>query len=513
MKLELLGTATRNAALDLSDARGLVAFVSDPDALWREYMAAIRAALASRGRLRGRGSVVSVGAVGRGGRGRRGARTVATVGSADFESLLEKMLAAHALRREEFAAVWLGTGRAETWQSAAVVLLNGPETTRRARGDRGAAGGGAGGPDEDRPGHAPSHDTSATAWVRRLIREGTSDVQRLARAQVGTAELEARANELREAAAVKRGDAEAAAMAWVRERQDAETRLLLYRDRERELRERLKRIRDAGRDAGCVNCGRPLEDRLDAVREARREEWEDVVQDGKWWRRRRDQLELKPDELKEIESRALSLSAEIEDLSEELERRKVQALELAAATERLTRLRELEARIREGTGRTRQTEDVNRDEAVRLVETARERVRAKVHAKLIALTGGRFAGAFPELYADWLAGNRGSGEDAAVLETAARITLAEIAVDTGVALGSVLLPAGLERLNGEDLPRTLADLARLARRIPLVLVKATPRVAAGAPESFDLLYSLEGTGKGQRVRRRRPGPAALWLQG
>ncbi len=509
MKLELLCTATRTAALELSDARGLVAFVSDPDALWREYMAAIRAALASRGRLRGRGSVVSVGAEGRGGRGRRGAPAVATVGSADFESHLEKMLAAHALRREEFAAVWLGTGRAETWLSAAVALLNGPETTRRARGDLGAVGGGAGG----RPDHAPARDESAAAWVRRLIREATSDVQRLARAQVGTAELEAREKELREAAAVKRGDAEAAAMAWVRERQDAEIRLLLYRDRERELRERLKRIRDAGRDAGCVNCGRPLEDRLDAVREARREEWEDVVQDGKWWRRRRDQLELKPDELKEIESRALSLGAEIEDLSEELERRKVQALEVAAATDRLTQLRELEARIAEGTGRTRQKEDANRDEAVRLVEAARERVRAKVHARLIALTGGRFAGAFPELYADWLAGNRGSGEDSAVLETAARITLAEIAVDAGVALGSVVLPAGLERLNGEDLPRTLADLARLARRIPLVLVKATPRVAAGAPESFDLLYSLEDTGKGQRVRRRRPGPAALWLQG
>ena len=110
-------------------------------------------------------------------------------------------------------------------------------------------------------------------------------------------------------------------------------------------------------------------------------------------------------------------------------------------------------------------------------------------------------------------GNRGSGESTAALEASARIALAEIALDAGMQLGSVLLPAGLERLNDEDLPRALADLARLAQRIPLVLVKATPPVAAGAPESFDLLYRLQDTAKGVRIRRQRPGLATLWLQG
>ena len=488
MKLELLSTATRAAALNLKDARGLVAFVSDSGTAWGEYLAAIRAALASRGRLRGRGSIVRVGRDGHRGPGTRDGPAVATVGSADFESFLETILAAHALRREEFAAVWLGTDAPRPGLSAAVALLHGPVTTRRIRGGDGAAGSGAQGELDgarfgDPPADASGSDPSAASWVRRLIRQATSDMQRLTRAQIGTAELEARSKELRMAAAVKRGDAEAALMAWVRERQDAETRLLLYRDREKELRERLKRIRKAGRDTGCVNCGRPLDERLDAVKQARREEWEDVVQDGKWWRRRRDQIELKPDELREIESRVLSLNAESEDLSEELERRKVQALELAAATERLEQLRELEARIAAGSGRARRS-DVDRDEAARLVETTQRRVRAKIHAKLVALTGGRFAGAFPELYADWVAGNRGNGEDSAALETAARITLAEIAVDAGMVLGSVLLPAGLERLNGEDIHRALADLARLAKRIPLVLVKATPRVAApGLPRA------------------------------
>lgn len=462
MKPEALGTAARAAALELTGARGLVACVADTDTVWGEYMAAIRAALASRERPE------------------------------------------HALRRDEFAAVWLGTGPAETWLSAGVALLQGPASARGVAARGGPAGDGAK--------ELPAGAVSAAAWVQRLVRDATSDVQRLARAQAGTAELEGRWRELREAAAVKRGDAEAAAMAWVRERQDAETRLQLYRDREKELRGRLRKIREGGEDAECVNCGRPLGDRAGAVTEARREEWEDVVQDGKWWRQRRDQLELKPDELKEIESRALSLDAEIEDLSEEIERRKVRALELATASERLEQLRGLEARLGEGSGGA-QAGEAGRDDAGRSAEAARERVRAKVHARLVALTGGRFAGAFPELYAEWIAGGLGSGEDTAALEVAARITLAEIAIDAGVEMESVLLPTGLERLNGEDLPRALADLVRLAKRIPLVLVKATARVVAGAPESFDLVYRLENTGKGRRVRSQRPGLASIWLQG
>lgn len=467
MKPEALGTAARAAALELSGARGLVACVADTDTVWGEYMAAIRAALASRGRPD------------------------------------------HALRRDEFAAVWLGTGPAETWLSAGVALLRGPASARGVAARGGPAGAAAK--------ESPAGAVSAAAWVQRLVRDATSDVHRLTRAQVGTAELEGRCKELREAAAVKRGDAEAAAMAWVRERQDAETRLQLYRDREKELRGRLRKIREGGEDAECVNCGRPLGEGAGAVTEARREEWEDVVQDGKWWRRRRDQLELKPDELKEIESRALSLDAEIEDLSEEIERRKVRALELATASERLEQLRGLEARLAEGSGGAQaggaKAGEAGHDDAGRSAEAARERVRAKVHARLVALTGGRFAGAFPELYAAWIAGSLGSGEDTAALEVAARITLAEIAIDAGMELGSILLPTGLERLNGEDLPRALADLVRLAKRIPLVLVKATARVVAGAPESFDLVYRLENTGKGRRVRRQRPGLASIWLQG
>lgn len=521
MKLEVLRAATPTAAIDLRNAQGLVAFVSEDDAAWGGYLAALRASFAARGRLRGPGSVV------------RGEAAAATVGTAAFEAQIGKILAQHALRREEYAAVWLGTGPPRTWVAAAVALLQGPETTRRVR--EGAARGeaGAGGP--------PSRHGVDAGWLGELVREARADVERLTRQREGVGEAERRLGELRGEAAVVKGDAEAAAMAWVRERQDAETRLLLYRDREKELRGRLERIRDAGEDAACANCDRLLGDRVDAVRRARREEWEAVVQDGKWWRRRRSQLELKPEGLKALETRAISLNAEIDDLAEELQVRRTAAGELEAATGRLERLLALEARLsgewgaaagqgsagdvaaaaeqpaapvdaaRAGHGGA---PAVRRgDQRIRSVETARGRFRAAVHAKFVALGGGRFASAFPELYSGWTAGKRATGEAEAPLELAARITLAEMAAHAGVRLGSIVLPSGLERLGAEDLPRALAELVLLAKSVPLVLVKATPQVVAGAPECFDLLYRFEAMGKGSRIRRQRVGLATIWLQG
>ena len=112
-----------------------------------------------------------------------------------------------------------------------------------------------------------------------------------------------------------------------------------------------------------------------------------------------------------------------------------------------------------------------------------------------------------------MAGKRGGGEAEAALELAARITLADMAGRAGMRLGSIILPSGLERLGAEDLPRALAELVLVAKRVPLVLAKTTPQVVAGAPECFNLLYRFEATGKGSRVRRQRLGLATIWLLG
>ena len=492
MRISSLQAGSRGSVLDLRDARGLVGFVAEGDPLWGEFLAGLRAAFASRGRHGGPGPVVE------------GGDGPVRVGTPAFEAQLEPVLAAHGLRREEYGALWFGDGPPGTWLSAAGALLLGRVGAAEMRGGGGAGGGG--------ELHAGSADGLSARWVARAARDARSEVERLTRHQEEVEGLEARVRAAREEATVARGDAEADTMSWVRERQDAETRLLLYRDRERELRGQLKSMDEAGDDASCGRCGRELEDRAGPVREALREEWESVVQDGRWWRRRRDQLEGKPGDLRAAESRAVALDAEADSLAEELARCKTQGVELEAAARRLDELLELAARLRGGGGGAG-AGGGGEERRARLLSETRRRVRARIHGKVVALTGGRLLGAFPEIFVAWGGGGGRGGEDVAVLEVAARITLVELAVGAGVQLDSVVFPEGLDRLHREDRSRAVAALARLARRVPVVLVHAVPTVAAALPEYFDFLYSLGGTAEGGRIRRRRSGLGAVWLGG
>ena len=498
MRILTLQAGARGPVLDLRDSRGLVGLVCEDDPLWDELLAGLRVGFASKGRHRGPGVVVE------------GTDGAVRVGSRAFEARLEPVLAAGGLGRREYGAIWFGDGAARRWVGAGVALLLGPAGVDRirgggvARGERGVEGG--------------SAVDSPAVRAARLARDVRSDVDRLTGVREEVEEVEERLRGAREAATIARGDAEAGAMAWVRERQDAETRLLLYRDRERELREQLRSMDEAGEDGLCGRCGRELGDHAGPVREVLREEWESVVQDGRWWRRRRDQLEGKAGDLQAAERRVVALSAEVDGLSEELARRKGQLAELEAAARRLDELLELSARLRERRGGARRAGQeraeggaAGEEESARLLSETRRRVRARVHGKVVALTGGRLLGAFPELFAAWDGGGGRGGADVAVLEAAARITLAELAVGAGVRLDSVVFPDGLERLHAQDRSRVVAALARLARSIPLVLVCAAPWVVAAVPEYFDFVYRMGGAGDGGRIHRQRSGLGAVWL--
>lgn len=108
-------------------------------------------------------------------------------------------------------------------------------------------------------------------------------------------------------------------MEWHRERQDAETHLRAYRDRARELKLRLDSLQQSGDDSPCPTCGRHLNEHYQKVLEVLQEEWDSVVQDGKWWRRRSEQLVLMPEALREIEIRSIRMHAQVEALAEQVE--------------------------------------------------------------------------------------------------------------------------------------------------------------------------------------------------
>ncbi len=473
--------------VDLGGARGLVALVGGGESPWNAVADWLCAALATPGnRGSGRGSLPV---------DRTAERLEAAWRGTPLKRLAAEALAGAGLGGPEYAAVWFGAGPAETWLSAGAALAREPGSADGEQIAEPAANESGG----RRSGRPPA---ALARWFRRLVRETERDVARLEESQAGTDEMKARLARLREDAAEIQGDLEAATMNWVRARQDAETRLLLHRDRARELKEKLKEMERAGRDA--AGGAEPAGGLADAMK-ARRDEWDSVVRDGQWWRRRRDQLEDKPPEIKAAETRKLETESEIDSLSEDIERRRVQARELKYAQRRLHDLQGAGARIAPpGTPGSGSADDPP--------SGAAERFRERVHAKAVTITGGRVAGAFPELFAGWAEGGLRNGSDAAALELAARIALAELAVEADAPLGSVLLPRTLGALRGEDVARALAALAALAQRVALVLVGAPRRVVAAAPESFDfLLWANDGLDgrPSPTARRLRPAPARL----
>ena len=168
----------------------------------------------------------------------------------------------------------------------------------------------------------PFESTERLRQVRARIAELSGSSNQLV-------EVEGLLQERRATLAETEGDLEVQRMDWLRERQDAETTLHAYRSRARELRSRIQSLESAGSEAPCPTCGRLLQDHLEEVLGTLREEWDSVVQDGRWWRRRRDQLDAKPEPIQELETRALRLHAKIERDTERAERMRWAVQELA----------------------------------------------------------------------------------------------------------------------------------------------------------------------------------------
>ncbi len=137
--------------------------------------------------------------------------------------------------------------------------------------------------------------------------------------------LEASLRRMREDHVEASGDLEALTMEWARDRQEADSRLSAYRDRARELSGRLREIREEGSSGRCPTCERELGEAFPGLLRTLEEEWEEVVQDGKWWKRRREQLDIKPERLRELERRVLVLQSRVADTSERVERERARA--------------------------------------------------------------------------------------------------------------------------------------------------------------------------------------------
>ncbi|MBT8336019.1 MAG: hypothetical protein KJO11_05405 [Gemmatimonadetes bacterium] len=303
------------------------------------------------------------------------------------------------------------------------------------------------------------------------------------------------------------GDLEQATMEWLRERQDAETRLQAYRDRARELKARLRQMEEAAEATPCPTCGRPLADHFDTVLETFRDEWEGVVQDGSWWRRRREQLEGKPQSLQELESRALQLHAAALELAERVH----------AARALVDELDELRARVgpEPATGTTAPGESVARTVDDALAEAGREVVAAARHrlldraaAYLLRLSAGRLLGfrltssGRTALVGPEVDLSTPPDEDGAAARLAVRLAAVEcIHEAVGSRHAALVVGDPFDRLE-ESVKVRAADLLseRSRRNLVQVLLVTRGEVVDLVPEAFDgvLEYRRDATGGGLR---------------
>jgi exonuclease SbcC len=149
--------------------------------------------------------------------------------------------------------------------------------------------------------------------VQERIREmGDSDAA-LAAAR---AELDA----ARQAQRVAEQEREQARTAWVRDRQDAETKLTQLRDQYKELEEHRKRIQAAGPEGTCPTCARPLGAEFRAVVDALARQLEEVEVQGKFFRQRREQLEAEPAAVRAAETRVAQAKRQVEGALERVAR-------------------------------------------------------------------------------------------------------------------------------------------------------------------------------------------------
>jgi hypothetical protein len=307
------------------------------------------------------------------------------------------------------------------------------------------------------------------------------------------------------------GDLEVATMDWHRERQDAETTLNAYRDRARELRDRIRRMESAGPEAPCPTCGRVLERHYDEVLADLRDQYESVVQDGSWWRSRWEQLEPKPEHLRELERRSLTLHAALEAGSERVELLRARLQELEGSADVVPE-GDLEGPRGDVVAALTRVRNARRARATDLLLDRASRFVSRISgARILAIT----------LDDDrvHLQGSEGvltplSEEDLAAGRIALRLAAASLVAGRGSILASMPVEQPFDRLDEEARIRALVLTKGLLREIPRIVLFSRGDAVEARPELFDYVLEVreEGTVSGPVLRPAPAGPGRVALR-
>ncbi len=321
--------------------------------------------------------------------------------------------------------------------------------------------------------------------------------------------------ELRADAAEVNGDMEVSNMDWLRERQDAETHLMAYRDRARELKARLQEMESGGPEAPCPTCGQELDEHYSRVVTQLREEWESIVQDGGWWKRRREQLDLKPPALQDLESQFIRLQAQIESCTEEVERLRAPAA--AGGEDEPADGSPVDEGVTPAAGPGGDADEVRARTAAlqalrtELIEEARDLLITRAGRYLNRLMSGAVLGVIrdtdgqPMVVRDEGPTPFQSEEEISAYVLALRVALADLVASRSKGPGTLLVADPFDRLGREAKVRLVGLLRSLLPSFNQILLLCTGEVVDFVPEMFDNALEFEEGSDGASAVRVIPG--------
>ena len=132
---------------------------------------------------------------------------------------------------------------------------------------------------------------------------------------------------------------EEATTVWLRDRKDAQTKVQTYRERGLDLKEQIRQVEELGPQGTCPTCGRPVGADYERLLDELQDQWVTIVQDGKWWSSRYEQLRVKPEEVSLLEAELREARRQYDDRSQEHTRAEAMVQEYNRLHEDLTRLR------------------------------------------------------------------------------------------------------------------------------------------------------------------------------
>ncbi|MGI9140866.1 MAG: AAA family ATPase [Gemmatimonadaceae bacterium] len=131
------------------------------------------------------------------------------------------------------------------------------------------------------------------------------------------------------------GKLEARRTEWVRDKQEAQTKLQALLRQHAEVKEQLRLLADLGPDGACPTCSRALGENFAKVMEHLTEQMGALTSDGKYFRKRLEQLEEMPDDIKALDEARRVAAQDVAGLERQLAKVQSAVQEMAGVAREL----------------------------------------------------------------------------------------------------------------------------------------------------------------------------------